>query len=140
MELDEVCPDLEFAKRKNPDEEHKWTFTALSELLVRIEEIKLSHMVARLVDHWGINPKTVVTMHDGIMVSPYNVHPDRALAQRGNTNIDQEVLRDVCEYVKKTLGVFIKLTVKQGKYATDLNCGTQWPEVDQIDDSNSTIL
>jgi hypothetical protein len=52
-ELSELCkPDYEFAKKKHPNEnEHKWKMTALSELLVRIEEQKLSCIITRLVNH-----------------------------------------------------------------------------------------
>jgi hypothetical protein len=96
--------DVEFAKEKNPSAgDHKHKFTALSELLVRIEEQKLSCIISRLVDHWGINPNTAISMHDGVMVSINSIHPDKALAKRGNPKIDREVLEDVCIYVRNKL-------------------------------------
>jgi len=98
------CPDdMKFAKDLHPTEnEHKWRFTALSELLVRIEEQKLSCMISRLVDYWGVNPKSLISMHDGVMVSPHLIRPDGQLAARERESgtpptIDQEVLKDICK-------------------------------------------
>ena len=128
------CPDdMKFARELHPTEsEHKWRFTALSELLVRIEEQKLSCMISRLVGHWGANPKALISMHDGVMVSPHLIRPNGQLAKRERQlgtppTIDQEVLRDICGYTREQLGVFIKLTVKDGHDATELTCGEEWP-------------
>jgi hypothetical protein len=74
--------DYDFAKRTHPKEnEHKWKMTALSELLVRIEEQKLTCIITRLIDHWGINPKSIIPMHDGAMISLRNLHPEKELSK-----------------------------------------------------------
>ena len=82
-ELAKRCTsDYEFAKMKHPTEnEHKWKMTTLSELLVRIEEQKLACIIRRLINHWGINPKSIIPMHDGAMVSLRNLHPEKELVK-----------------------------------------------------------
>jgi hypothetical protein len=37
------------------------------------------------------------------------------------------VLKDICIYTRNKLGVFIKLTVKDGHDATELTCDEEWP-------------
>jgi hypothetical protein len=80
--------DYDFAKRTHPKEnEHKWKMTALSELLVRIEEQKLTCIITRLIDHWGINPKSIIPMHDGAMISLRNLHPEKELSKIARSNL-----------------------------------------------------
>jgi hypothetical protein len=89
-------------------------------------------MISRLVEHWGANAKSLISMHDGVMVSPHQIRPDGQLAIRERQfgtppTIDQEVLRDICRHTREQLGVYIKLTVKDGHDATELTCGEEWP-------------
>jgi hypothetical protein len=109
--------------------------TALSELQVRIEEQKLTFIITRLIDHWGINPKSIIPMHDGAMISLRNLHPRKELSKIDKPTIDQTVLEDVTLYVRKTLGVFLKLTVKKGHEATELICGVPWPSIECLNET-----
>ena len=109
--------------------------TVLSELLVRIEEQKLTCIITRLIDHWGINPKSIIPMHDGAMISLRNLHPGKKLYQLDKPTIDQNILEDVTLYVRKTLGVFLKLTVKKGHEATELVCGVPWPSIECLNET-----
>jgi hypothetical protein len=134
---------------KHPTEnEHKWKMTTLSELLVRIEEQKLACIIRRLINHWGINPKSIIPMHDGAMVSLRNLHPEKELIKMLKPTINQHVLEDIVLYTRKTMSVFLKLTVKKGHEATDIVCDVPWPNEaclnqtppDRPDRSNTTML
>jgi hypothetical protein len=128
--------DYDFAKKIHPDgNEHKWKMTVLSELLVRIEEQKLTCIITRLIDHWGINPKSIIPMHDGAMISLRNLHPRKELSKAYKPTIDKTVLEDVTLYVRKTMGVFLKLTVKKGHEATELICGVPWPSIECLNET-----
>ena len=131
--------DYEYAKQKNPETtHHRVTFKALSELLNRIEEQTLSCIIQRLVDMWGVNPKTLIVMHDGVLVNVAEHHKERGLARMQDPQINQEVLRDITIYVRKTLNAFVRLTVKKGSDATEITCGVPWPSMKCIDPTIDT--
>jgi hypothetical protein len=66
-------------------------------------------------------------MHDGCMVEMMTLNPDGQAKLQGKTGIDQEILQDLTEYTRESLGVFIRLTVKSGSQATELTCNMHWP-------------
>ena len=120
--------DLEAAERSHPDkDERQLKFSALSDLLARIEDQKLACIINRLTTHWGINPKSTVLMHDGCMVEMQTLNPEGQAKLQGKTGIDQEILQDLTEYTRESMGVFIRLTVKSGSQATELTCNMHWP-------------
>ena len=69
-------PDYTAAKlrklAKDPHKEpsiHDCRFSGLSDLTCRIESQKLQCILHRLTHWWGINPTSIILMHDGAMVS-----------------------------------------------------------------------
>ena len=121
-------PDYKAAMEANPeDNQRSLTFKALSSLMERVEEQKLSCVLMRLIHEWGINPKSIVLIHDGAMCSMDNLNPKKRLVREHKSTIDEEVLRDVTCFTRKELNVFIRLSVKKGHEATSVTCGVPWP-------------
>jgi hypothetical protein len=75
-----ICrPDIQAAEDRNPTvrDERKIRFSAMSDLMERIEAQKTSGVIARLVTHWGLDPKGMIPMHDGVMCSFKRLHPEK---------------------------------------------------------------
>ena len=120
--------DCHAARLRHPEKsERQIKFSALSSLLARIEDQKLSCVINRLTTYWGINPKSLVLMHDGCMVEMMTIRQDGQAAKENKTAIDQQILQDLTSYARESLGVFIRLTVKSGSNATEVTCNMAWP-------------
>ena len=139
-------PDYTAAKlrklAKDPHKEpsiHDCRFSGLSDLTCRIESQKLQCILHRLTHWWGINPTSIILMHDGAMVSMRNRNPKGQAAAQGKTSIDEEVLKDLTLYTRTNLGVFIRMSVKSGSNTTDIACGVPWPPLEDPSQGTETV-
>ena len=124
--------DFEAAKARSQSKGKQKThqqlrFSALSDLAARIEQEKLNSVLQRLTEFWGIPTDTAILMHDGAMVDMSHLHPDGEAVKREKQSIDREILQDLTHHTRQTMNVYIRLSVKEGKTATDVTCGVPWP-------------
>ena len=117
------------SKRKQKTDQ-QLRFSALSDLAARIEQEKLNCVLQRLTEFWGIPTDTAILMHDGAMVDMSHLHPDGEAVKRDKQSIDREILQDLTHHTRRTMNVYIRLSVKEGKTATDVTCGVPWPMED----------